>query len=263
MDNIIYIIIGLSLPFLATVLGSSFVFIFKKEITPRLNSIFLGFAAGIMIAASIWSLIIPSLDYAKDNGWGNFYVIPVIAGFFLGALTLYGIDKLVPHLHVSSNTEEGIKKTKLNRNMKMFLAMTIHNFPEGIAVGFALAVANNTGTISMLAALGLAIGIAIQNVPEGIAVSLPMANETTKKRAFGYGVLSAVVEPIGAILAFAFASFFSYLLPWLLAFAAGAMLYVVVEELIPEAKLTNEDESGTFAILIGFILMMVLDVLLG
>lgn len=259
------IVIGMALPFLATVLGAAVVFFIRGEIDRKTNSVLLGFAAGIMIAASIWSLIMPSYEMAGENWGENFALIPVVIGFILGALLMYGTDKLVPHIHKTSNIEEGIKTKKLSREAKLFFAMTIHNIPEGLAVGFAFAVAVKGGSgLTILGALALAIGISLQDIPEGAAVSLPMAQSAgTKKKAFLYGVLSAVVEPIGALAAFFFATFFADLLPWFLSFAAGAMMYVVIEELIPEAKLSEDNHLGTFAVLGGFVLMMVLDLLLG
>jgi len=264
------IIIGMSVPFLATTIGSLAVFLFKGQISDKLNSILLGFAAGIMIAASVWSLILPSLEFAGSNGWGKYAIVPVVIGFILGALLLFAIDRIVPHIHQRSKTSEGLPGKSLSRDAKLFLAMTIHNFPEGIAVGFAFAVAYNGvvnpggAELSLYSALALSIGIAIQNIPEGAAVSLPMAQRLDHKgKAFGFGVLSAIVEPMGAILAFLFAAFFKELLPWFLSFAAGAMMYVVVEELIPEAKLSETDHHGTFAVMIGFLLMMILDVVLS
>lgn len=264
-QDIWVIVIGMALPFFATVLGAAVVFFIRGEISRKTNSILLGFAAGIMIAASIWSLIIPSHEMASDNGWGSYALVPVVIGFILGALLMYATDKIVPHIHKTSNIEEGIQTKKLSREAKLFFAMTIHNIPEGLAVGFAFAVAvQQSSGLTILGALALAIGIALQDIPEGAAVSLPMAQSAgTKGKAFRYGVLSAVVEPIGAVTAFFFATFFADLLPWFLSFAAGAMLYVVVEELIPEAKLSEDNHLGTFAVLGGFVLMMVLDLLLG
>lgn len=264
------IIIGLSIPFFATMLGAAAVFFFRKPISDRLNSILLGFAAGIMIAASIWSLIMPSLEYAQEGGWGRLAIIPVVFGFLIGVLLLWLIDMIVPHFHQLSKINEGLPAKKLSRDAKLFLAMTIHNFPEGIAVGFAFAVAYsgvmNPGTaqLSLYGALALSIGIALQNIPEGAAVSLPMAQRLGKKgKAFGFGTISAIVEPIGALLAFLFATFFKELLPWFLSLSAGAMMYVVVEELIPEAKLSETDHRGTFAVMAGFLIMMILDVVLS
>lgn len=257
--------IGMVLPFLATVFGASIVFFIRGEISKKTNSVLLGFAAGIMVAASIWSLIMPSYNMAGENWGDKLALIPVVIGFILGALLMYGADKLVPHIHKTSNIEEGIKTKKLSREAKLFFAMTIHNIPEGLAVGFAFAVAVQGGSgLTILGAFALAIGISLQDIPEGAAVSLPMAQSAgTKKKAFAYGALSAVVEPIGAVAAFFFATFFADLLPWFLSFAAGAMMYVVVEELIPEAKLSEDNHLGTFAVLGGFVLMMILDLLLG
>lgn len=264
------IIIGIFIPLLATILGSAVVFLFRGPISDKLNSILLGFAAGIMIAASVWSLILPSLEFAEDAGWGKLAIIPVVLGFALGVLFLWLVDHLVPHIHGSTKEEEGLPAKKLGRDVKLFLAMMIHNLPEGMAVGFAFAVAYQgvidpgSVNLTLYGALALSIGIAIQNIPEGAAVSLPMAQKlNSKRKAFGYGVASGLVEPVGSALAFLFATFFATLLPWFLSFAAGAMMYVVVEELIPEAKLSGTDHRGTFAVMIGFVLMMVLDVVLS
>lgn len=262
------LIIGMSIPFLATMLGAAAVFLFRREISDKVNSILLGFAAGVMIAASVWSLIMPGLEYAAADGWGNWSILPVVIGFILGILLLWVIDIIVPHMHERTKTTEGLEAKGLSRDTKLFLAMTIHNFPEGIAVGFSFAVAytgiiSGNPQLSLYGALALSIGIAIQNIPEGAAVSLPMAQRHNRFKAFGFGTVSAIVEPIGGILAFLFATVFSSLLPWFLGFAAGAMMYVVVEELIPGAKLSETDHHGTFAVMIGFIIMMVLDIILG
>jgi ZIP family zinc transporter len=264
------IIIGMTVPFLATALGAAAVFLFRGQISDKVNSILLGFAAGVMIAASVWSLIIPSLEFATASGWGKLAIIPVAVGFVLGVLFLWLIDHLVPHMHHRSKDEEGLPAKKMSNDVKLFLAMTIHNFPEGIAVGFAFAVAYagitnpDSVSISLFSALALSIGMAIQNIPEGAAVSLPMARRLESKgKAFGFGVASAIVEPIGAILAFLFATVFQALLPWFLSFAAGAMMFVVVEDLIPEANLSGTEHQGTFAVMLGFVLMMSLDIVLG
>lgn len=264
------IIIGMAIPFIATALGAAAVFFFRGPISERVNSILLGFAAGVMIAASVWSLIMPSLEFAENSGWGKLAIIPVAVGFALGVLFLWFIDRIIPHMHQRSEDEEGLPTKKISLDSKLFLAMTIHNFPEGIAVGFAFAVAYtgivNPGnaSISLYSALALSIGMAIQNIPEGAAVSLPMARRLNNKgKAFGFGVASAIVEPIGAVLAFLFATVFQTLLPWFLSFAAGAMMFVVVEDLIPEANLSGTEHQGTFAVMLGFIIMMILDIVLG
>lgn len=264
------VVIGMSLPFLATSLGAASVFLFRKQISDKLNSILLGFAAGVMIAASVWSLIIPGIEFAENSGWNNLAIVPVVIGFVIGVLILWGIDLLVPHIHERTKTAEGLPTKKLSRDTKLFLAMTIHNFPEGLAVGFSFAVAYtgiiNPGStdVTLFGALALSIGIAIQNIPEGAAVSLPMAQRLNNKgKAFGFGAISAIVEPFGAILAFLFATIFTTLLPWFLGLAAGAMMYVVVEELIPSARFSETEHHGTFAVMAGFLVMMILDVLLG
>ena len=262
MDNLTTTILGMSLIFIATTLGAALVFFMKKDLSPKLNTILLGFAGGVMIAASIWSLLLPSLD--QSASWGNLRFIPAVCGFLIGGLFMVVVDKLVPHFHVGTGEEEGLHSS-LSKPTKMFLAMTIHNAPEGLAVGFAFGGAAIIGTNeAFLAALGLAIGIAIQNFPEGAAVSLPMASQLgSKHKAFAYGALSGIVEPIAAIIGYFLASSLSAAMPWLLSFAAGAMIFVVVEDLIPDAHLEDHPHLGTWGIMIGFAVMMVLDVALG
>ena len=265
MTNTQMIIFGVLFIFVMTTAGSGLIFFFKKGISPKMNTIFLGFAAGIMIAASIWSLLNPAIAQSEHLGVLSF--VPAAIGFLLGGLFLFGIDRLVPHFHSEINQEEGIK-SKLSRSTKLFLAMAIHNIPEGLAVGFAFGVALATeGTMqaaSFASALGLAIGIGLQNFPEGAAVSLPMAEELgSKKKAFLYGAFSGVLEPIAAIIGIILASSLTALMPWFLSFAAGAMIYVVVEELIPESHMSEHAHLGTWGVMLGFVIMMVLDVALG
>ena len=262
MNNIAITILGISIIFLATTLGAAMVYLFRKDISPKLNTVLLGFAGGIMIAASIWSLIIPAIE--DSASWGTWKFVPAVAGIALGAAFMVLIDKIVPHFHQGTGEEEGLR-SGLSKPTKMFLAMTIHNVPEGLAVGFAFGGAALVGTQeAFLAALGLAIGIAIQNFPEGAAVSLPMAKQLgSKHKAFLYGAFSGAVEPIAAILGYFLATMMAAAMPWLLAFAAGAMLFVVVEDLIPDAHLAEHPHLGTYGIIAGFILMMVLDVALG
>lgn len=254
--------IVLLVPLLGTTLGAAMVFLMRKEMNARLEKALLGFAAGVMIAASVWSLLIPSIDMAAEQGvipW-----VPALVGFLLGIIFLLLIDTLTPHLHLASDKPEGVK-SGFSKTTMMLLAVTIHNIPEGMAVGvaFAGAVMGNTG-ITMAGALALAVGIAIQNFPEGAIISLPLRSEGNKRgKSFALGVLSGAVEPVGAILAIALASIVTPILPYMLAFAAGAMIYVVVEELIPEASEGEHSNLGTIAFAIGFALMMMLDVALG
>lgn len=262
MSNLAITILGFSIIFVSTVLGSALVFFFKKEISAKLNTIFLGFAAGVMIAASIWSLLIPSIEGAQS--WGNWSFVPAVVGFILGGLFLVLLDHIVPHIHSGTNDEEG-PRLQMKKSTKMFLAVTIHNIPEGLAVGFAFGAAAVTGeNAAFFGALSLAIGLAIQNFPEGTAVALPIQTATgSRKKAFLLGAASGIVEPIFAIIGFFLASQLTTLQPWFLAFAAGAMIFVVAEDLIPDAHLETNPHLGTWGVMIGFAVMMVLDVALG
>ena len=262
MSVTLAIIIGFSVIFVSTTLGSSLVFFFKRDISEKVNTVFLGFAAGIMIAASIWSLLIPSIEGASD--WGTWSFVPAVVGFILGGLFLVLLDKIVPHSHVGTLEEEG-PHSDIGKPVKMFLAVTIHNIPEGLTVGFTFGAAALAGTgEAMLGALGLALGIAVQNFPEGAAVALPLRQPLQSRfKAFLYGMGSGVVEPVAAIAGFFLTSALSVAQPWFLAFAAGAMIFVVAEDLIPDAKLSSHPHLGTWGVMIGFVLMMVLDVALG
>lgn len=262
MSNTLIIIIGFSIIFLATTLGSATVFIFKKDIPEKLNTLFLGFAAGVMIAASIWSLLIPAIE--QSASLGNLRVLPAIVGFIVGGLFIVLIDALIPHIHKGTDTEEG-PKNNLKKSIKLFLAMTIHNIPEGLAVGFAFSGAKLVGSNeAYLSALGLAVGIAIQNFPEGASVALPLKKESGNSgKAFLFGMGSGAVEPIAALLGFLLATQISQLQPWLLSFAAGAMIFVVAEDLIPDAKLGSNSHIGSWGVMAGFAIMMALEVLLG
>lgn len=256
------VIIGLLLPLFGTMLGSAFVFFMKKEMPILLQKTLLGFASGVMVAASVWSLIIPAMDMSVDaDRWA---VLPVAIGFCLGIAFLLVIDYVTPHLHFDSNTPEG-PKTHLSRTTMLSLAVTIHNLPEGMAVGVVLAGSLQSGIgISTAAALAMSLGIAIQNIPEGAIISMPMRAEGNSRfKSFVIGSLSGVVEPIGGILVILLASMITPVLPYLLAFAAGAMFYVVIEELIPEASEGTHSNLGTIGFAIGFVLMMVLDVVLA
>lgn len=262
MSGIWYIVIGISIIFVMSTAGSALVFAFRKEVSSKANTVFLGFASGIMLAASVWSLLLPSIEGASS--YGGFSFVPAAVGIVLGGLFLVLLDNVIPHMHSGTGEEEGLK-SPLKKSTKMFLAVTMHNIPEGLAVGFAFGAATALGeTAGYIAALGLAIGIGIQNFPEGAAVSLPMRNATgSRGKAFLYGMASGAVEPLFAVFGVLLASVATAIQPWLLAFSAGAMIFVVVEDLIPDAKLTENPHLGTWAIIIGFILMMTLDVALG
>lgn len=256
------IAICLLLPLLGTVLGSAMVFFMKNQINKKLEKLLLGFAAGVMIAASIWSLLIPSMNMAEEQG--GIVWLPAAVGFACGIVFLLILDKLIPHLHLKTNKPEGIK-TKLKNEIMMVLAVTLHNIPEGMAVGVVIAgmLAQNSG-ITIAGALALSIGIAIQNFPEGAIISMPLRSEgVSKAKAFAYGALSGIVEPIGAIITILLTSTVLPILPYILSFAAGAMIYVVVEELIPESQVGEHSDIGTIGVSIGFVLMMILDVALG
>lgn len=254
--------IGVIIPFLGTVLGAACVFFLKNEIKPLLQKVLLGFAAGVMVAASVWSLLIPAIE--MSDAMGEFAFVPAVVGFGFGIAFLLLMDRIIPHLHLNSNEPEGIK-TSLKKTTMLVLAVTLHNIPEGMAVGVVLAgLATGDGQITMAGALALAIGIAIQNFPEGAIISLPLKNEGNGRgKAFLYGAASGIVEPIAAIITILLAHIVTPILPYLLAFAAGAMIYVVVEELLPEASEGDHSNIGTIGFAVGFMLMMVLDVALG
>lgn len=253
---------GILIPFLGTSLGASAVFLMRNELNQKLEKILLGFASGVMVAASVWSLLIPSIEMAEESkiiAW-----IPASIGFLLGIFFLLILDSIIPHLHLKSNEPEGIK-SKLQKTTMMVLAVTLHNIPEGMAVGvcFAGAIAQNSG-ITLAGAFALAVGIAIQNMPEGAIISMPLKSEgMSKSKAFLYGMLSGIVEPIGAIITLIITGTIQTVLPYLLSFAAGAMIYVVVEELIPESQNGEHSNIGTVGFAVGFLIMMILDVALG
>ena len=255
------VIIGILLPLLGTMLGSAFVFFMKKEIPDRLQKTLLGFASGVMVAASVWSLLIPSIDMASTSLEGLRSVLPAAVGFLLGIGFLLLIDELTPHLHLGAEKAEG-PRSKLSRTAMLALAVTIHNLPEGMAVGVVFA--GEAQGLTLSAALAVSIGIAIQNIPEGAIISMPMhAEGNSRWRSFLIGSLSGVVEPIGSIAILLLASVLGVALPYLLAFAAGAMMYVVVEELIPETAEGTHTNLSTIGFALGFVLMMVMDVVLG
>ena len=253
---------GILSPFLGTSLGAGCVFFMKKSMSERISRSLGGFAAGVMVAASVWSLLIPSIEQARDMGKWSF--VPAAVGFWIGILFLLLLDHVIPHLHRSSGEAEG-PKTKLRRTTMMVLAVTLHNIPEGMAVGVVYAgYLSGNVQISTAGALALSIGIAIQNFPEGAIISLPLRAEGAKKsKAFWGGILSGVVEPIGAVLTVLAARLVVPALPYLLSFAAGAMFYVVVEELVPEMSQGKHSNLGTLFFAVGFSVMMILDVALG
>ena len=256
------VFLGILIPFAGTTLGAACVFFMKNTPGVSIHRALAGFAAGVMVAASIWSLLIPSIEQSEHLGIFSF--LPAFVGFWIGVLFLLALDDLIPHLHVGSNEAEGLK-SKLNRTTMMVLAVTLHNIPEGMAVGVMYAgfLVGNT-QITAASALALSIGIAIQNFPEGAIISMPLKDEgVSKGKAFLGGVLSGVVEPIGAVLTILISQRIIPLLPYLLSFAAGAMLYVVVEELIPEMSQGKHSNIGAVFFAVGFSLMMVLDVALG
>lgn len=256
------IVMGLLIPFMGTALGSALCFFMKNEINKKVEKLLLGFASGVMISASVWSLLIPSIDMAKSQNITEW--IPATVGFLLGITFLLILDSIIPHLHLHTDKPEGLK-AKIEKTTMMVLAVTLHNIPEGMAVGvvFAGALAGNTG-ITMAGAVALAIGIAIQNFPEGAIISMPLKGEgMSRTKAFLYGTLSGIVEPIGAILTIILTNLVVPILPYFLSFAAGAMVYVVVEELIPESQNGEHSNIGTIGVAIGFVIMMILDVALG
>jgi ZIP family zinc transporter len=251
------VIATLLIPFLGTALGSAFVFFMKHDMPSVVQKVLLGFASGVMVAASVWSLIIPSIEM----GNGASAVVPPAIGLLAGFAFLLLIDYITPHIHPAGGPEG--PKSRLSRTTKLALAVTIHNFPEGMAVGVALAGAL-TADFNMAGALALSLGIAIQNVPEGAIISMPLRAEgNSRLKAFGIGALSGIVEPIGGALVLLLATSILGIMPYMLAFAAGAMLYVVVEELVPEYSQGKHSNIGTIGFALGFVLMMVLDVVLG
>ena len=251
------VLTALLIPFLGTALGSAFVFFMRKEMPERLQKTLLGFASGVMVAASVWSLIIPAIEM----GTGKMAVVPVTVGLLAGFAFLLLIDQVTPHIHPVGGPEG--PKSKLSRTTMLALAVTIHNFPEGMAVGVAVAGAL-TSDFSMAGAIALSLGIAIQNVPEGAIISMPLrAAGNSRWKSFMIGSLSGIVEPLGGALVLLLASVATSTMPYMLPFAAGAMLYVVIEELVPEASQGEHSNLSTIGFAIGFALMMVLDVTLG
>lgn len=256
------IIFSLVIPLIGTILGSVCVFFFKKKMSIKMEKIFSGFAAGVMVAATIWSLIIPSFE--ASSSYGKLEFLPVVVGLWVGFAFLLVLDKIVPHLHINDSKPEGVK-SNFKKSTMTALAVALHNLPEGMAVGVLIASASNeSSNITMSMAIALAIGIAVQNFPEGAIISVPLHSNGMKKgKAFALGALSGLAEPLGALITILLATIAVPLLPYLLSFAAGAMLYVVVEELIPEMSKGEHSHSGILSFAIGFTLMMVLDHILG
>lgn len=260
MEKMVFL--ALLIPFLGTAVGASFVFFMREQMSPRTQKVLLGFASGVMIAASIWSLLMPSMEMSAEMGKAR--VVPATVGLLVGMAFLLFIDSLTPHLHVGDDHPEGVK-AHLSKITMLSLAVTIHNFPEGMAVGVVVAGALEGNTwISLAGVVAMSVGIAIQNIPEGAIVAMPMKTAGgSRLRSFLMGTLSGAVEPLGALVVILLASVMEPVLPYLLGFAAGAMLYVVVEELIPEASEGEHSNFSTIGFAIGFALMMVLDVVLG
>ena len=257
------IFLGVLVPFLGTTLGAGCVFFLKNQLRPLVQKSLLGFASGVMVAASVWSLLIPAMDASEHMGKLAF--VPAAVGFLLGIFFLLLMDKVIPHLHMGSTEAEG-PHVKLKKTTMLVLAVTLHNIPEGMAVGVVFAgMLAEQSEITLAGAMALSLGIAIQNFPEGAIISMPLRSESgvSKGKAFLYGALSGIVEPAAALLTILLFGLINPMLPYLLAFAAGAMIYVVVEELIPEASQGEHSNIGTIGFAVGFVLMMILDVALG
>lgn len=250
--------LGITFTFLMATLGASVVFFFKKQIPSSLNAIFLGFSSGVMLAASIWSLLLPALESAKNGSFATFSFLPAAVGLLFGGLFLWLLDKLSKYIKSRKNP----LSSNLSKAAKLFIAMTVHNIPEGLAVGFAFGGIQSGNSVS--AALGLAIGMGIQNIPEGAAVALPLReSERGRGKCFLFSLLSSIVEPLSAIAGYFLAANLQFAQPWLLAFAAGTMLYVVCEELLPDIGESEHRQKAAWSALLGFVLMMILDVALG
>jgi len=263
MNYTLITIAGFFIIFAMSTLGCSVIYFFKREASKKAHTLFLGFASGVMIAASVWSLLLPAMDEASV-AFGNTSWLPVAVGFLLGGVFLVLLDKIVPHTHSGTNEDEG-PRVAVKKSTKLFLAVMIHNIPEGLAVGFAFGAAATVGTpAAYMAALGLAVGMGIQNFPEGAAITLPLQQATgSKHKAFLLGTASGAVEPVSAIIGYFLASYVSILQPWLLSFAAGAMIFVVAEDLIPDAQTSGHSHLATWGVMIGFVVMMILDVALA
>lgn len=263
LNPIILALLGTTFTFLTTAAGAAMVYLVKKDVNPNMQHGFLGFAAGVMIAASVWSLLIPAIEMAEEQGVTGW--IPAAGGFVFGGVFLFILDRLLPHLHIDSDVPEGLKSS-FKRTTMLVLAVTLHNIPEGMAVGLSFGLAGKLNSqAGLMTAFALAIGMGIQNFPEGAAISLPLRKEGfSKNKSFVYGALSGIVEPIAGVLGALLVTSVAGIMPWMLAFAAGAMIYVVVEELIPESQSSIEhSHAGTIGTMLGFMIMMVLDVALG
>lgn len=262
LSDIAITIIGIAIVTVSTSAGATMVFFLKDQMSQKFKRITLGFASGVMLAASVWGLLIPAIEEAEKNGMTGW--VPAAIGFAAGGALLLLLDNLLPHIHVGQDKPEGLKSS-MKRSTMLVLAVTLHNIPEGLAVGLAFGLAMQPGsTLGIMSAFGLALGIAIQNFPEGAAIALPLRLENmSKSKAFFYGSLSGIVEPIFAVVGLILATQLTAIMPWLLAFAAGAMIYVVVEELIPEAQYGEHSNTVTIALMLGFVMMMILDVALG
>jgi len=262
LNPIFLALIGTGFTFLVTAAGAAMVFFVKKDVNPGIQHGFLGFAAGVMIAASVWSLLIPAIDMAEAQGLVGW--IPAGGGFIIGGVFLFLLDRLLPHLHMDSDNPEGVKSS-LKRTTMLVLAVTLHNIPEGMAVGLSFGVAAKTGSPAALtAAFALALGIGLQNFPEGAAISIPLKNEGfSSAKSFVYGALSGIVEPIAGVIGVILVGSITGIMPWMLSFAAGAMIFVVVEELIPESQSIEHSHAGTIGTMLGFLIMMILDVALS
>lgn len=262
LDPVLLTILGLFFIFLMTTLGAALIYLFKKKISDTATKLFLGFAAGVMLAAAIWSLILPAIELSEGSGMMKW--IPTTLGIIGGAAFLLLVDNLLPHLHLNEDQPEGLKSS-FKRSTLLYLAVILHNVPEGLAVGLAFGYALSEGSIpAMAAAVGLTIGIGLQNLPEGTAITLPLHEAgVSKNKAFLFGMGSGLVEPIAGIIGIILATQLNSILPWFLAFAAGAMIFVIVEELIPEAKLGEHSHIGTFSVMGGFIVMMILSIAIG
>ncbi len=263
MNPTLMTILGFFILFAMTTLGSALVYLFRGEISERINTLFLGFAAGVMIAASVWSLLIPAMEQSEE-AWGAWSFVPAAVGFLLGALFLVLLDKIIPHFHSGTQEEEG-PHVAMRKSIKLFLAVAIHNIPEGLAVGFAFGAAAALGeTAAYVSALALAVGIGIQNFPEGAAVTFPLKESLgSRHKAFLCGAASGAVEPLSAVVGYFLAAALTSLQPWFLAFSAGAMVFVVAEDLIPDAHVSRHPHLGTWGVVAGFLVMMILDVALG
>ena len=255
--------VGLLIPFLGTTLGAACVFFLRDELHRLVQKGLLGFASGVMVAASVWSLLIPSIELA-ESAMGRLSFVPAAVGFVFGIFFLLAMDRVIPHLHLNESEPEGLP-SQLKKTTMLVLAVTLHNIPEGMAVGVVFAgLISGTGGITAAAALALSAGIAIQNFPEGAIISLPLASEGGgRRKAFLYGMASGMVEPIAAVVTILLTGFITPLMPYLLSFAAGAMIYVVVEELLPEASEGTHSNVSTLGFAAGFLVMMILDVALG